>query len=279
MLGLVGILARIIDRLETEIIAQHAHISSRVFRHRQYVYVWCELPNRGPFHRIVISKDQTVEANIQRLGDMLDVLGLVRPVRDEHGEIVQLQHHLGMFLERLACIGIIVLGADRQDDPALLQALHRHLKCQEGFAFRIALANFDPGQPVFPDNAAPARIVQIQHQAFLRQPEFSRDQCRHMTRQQGQGFEADALLGEMPVAVIEPGALAELGRQSLDIHQRHAAQLIRLHGQCIIHRMNDRPAAFRYARGKVPEGFVQRRRNIGTQDARLAVLVDGLPDH
>ena len=72
----------------------------------------------------------------------------------------------------------VVLGADGQNDPALLELLGVMLQGEMGFAGRASLAEHDAVEPVVADHAAPQRIVEIEHQTFLRQPPLRGEDAR-----------------------------------------------------------------------------------------------------
>ena len=111
-------------------------------------------------------KHQRIEADVQFLRDRADIVGLVRPVGDEAGDVAALQHHLRMLLERLQRVGLVVLGAHRQDHAATAEFASIFLKRGIGLTERAALADVDAFQTVVADHAAPERVVQVEHEAL-----------------------------------------------------------------------------------------------------------------
>ena len=113
-------------------------------------------------------KHQRVEADIQFLRDGADIVGLVRPVSDEAGDVSALQHHVWMFIERLQRVGLVVLGANGQDHAATAEFADIFLERGVGLTERAALAEGDAFQTVIADHAAPEGVVEIKHETFER---------------------------------------------------------------------------------------------------------------
>ena len=102
---------------------QATNIFGRIFghfRHRDHRQL---APDQAALHRIVVDENQRIDPDIERRRDGSDIVRLVRPIGDETGDILGLQDHLWMVLERKKRIRFIVLGADGENDAPALQAL------------------------------------------------------------------------------------------------------------------------------------------------------------
>ena len=101
-------------------------------------------------------------------------------------------------------VRLVVLGADRQQDAALAEALHIALKVHEGFAGRTALAEHKALNAVVADHAAPQRVVEIEHEAFLAATEPGGDEARDLLAVHLGGAGMNFLLGVQPKAGVVP---------------------------------------------------------------------------
>ena len=99
----------------------------------------------------------------------------------------------------------VVLGADGQDDSALLELLGVMLQGEMGFAGRASLAEHDAVEPVVADHAAPQRIVEIEHQTFLRQAPLRGEDARGEIAVRGRRLRGDFELALKPAPDVEPG--------------------------------------------------------------------------
>ena len=98
--------------------------------------------NRGPFDRIVVDEHQRVQADVERLGDLAQVVGLGVPIGANGGEVLPLEQHLGMRVERVEHGLLVVLARHGQQEAALAQAEQGRLKVLEHVA-RIVVAELD----------------------------------------------------------------------------------------------------------------------------------------
>jgi len=70
----------------------------------------------------------------------------------------------------------VILRADGQNDAAVLELLGVVLQSKMRFAGRASLSEHDAVEPVVADHPAPQCIIEIEHQAFLRQaPQGGKD--------------------------------------------------------------------------------------------------------
>ncbi len=110
------------------------------------------------------------------VGDASQILRLVVPVGDERGDVGALQHHLGVIAECGLGDHRVVLGADREDHAAVLSELRVALQREVCFADRAAFAEHDALEAVVTDDAAPQRVVEIEHQALPGPPASRSDE-------------------------------------------------------------------------------------------------------
>ena len=99
----------------------------------------------------------------------------------------------------------VVLGADGQDDSALLELLGVMLQGEMGFARRASLAEHDAVEPVVADHAAPQRVVEIEHQTFLRQAPLRGEDAGGEIAIRRRGLRRDFQLALKPAPDVEPG--------------------------------------------------------------------------
>ena len=99
----------------------------------------------------------------------------------------------------------VVLGADGQDDAALLELLGVMLQGEMGFAGRASLAEHDAVEPVVPDHAAPQRVVEIEHQTFLRQAPQGGEDAGGEIAIRRRRLRRDFQLALKPAPDVEPG--------------------------------------------------------------------------
>ena len=174
--------------------------------------------------------------------DRADIVHLSLPVGLEHGDIVEFQDHVGMFLEGFLGGVLIVLRGHADDDAALFELLDPHLELGEGLADAQSVSQLDAFQTVVTDDTAPNCVVEVEDETLL---ELSlrcaynvHDAAGHI----GQGIEAEHHLGtgihircEHQVAsqlVLKGGDVAdeEVGILLREIHQSHV-QLAHLIGE------------------------------------------------
>ena len=74
-----------------------------------------------------------------------------------------------------------------------------------GFAGCASLAEHDAVEPVVPDHAAPQRIVEIEHQTFLRQAPLRGEDARGEIAIRRRGLGSDFELALKPAPDVEPG--------------------------------------------------------------------------
>ena len=166
--------------------------------------------------RVVVEENQGIQADIKLFGDGAEVGGLIVPIGAEGGDIGSAQHHFGVFFERFERVGFVVLGADGEDDAAAGEILGVFLDGGEAFAEGAALADGDAVHAVIADDAAPERVVEIEHQAFIGAALVGGDQARDEFAVAGREGGGDFLLGAMPEGGIVPGVQPVAGRGGVE---------------------------------------------------------------
>ena len=141
---------------------------------------------------------------------------------DEGGDVVLLQHHLGMGAERLERHLGVVLRADGQHDAAAGELLERDLEVDIGLAGGAA-AEGDAGKPVVADHPAPEGVVEVEHQAAPRQAEPGREHRRGVAGEQRQRIGRVGHLRHVPAAVVEPVARPEPPGEGGDVEEADVA--------------------------------------------------------
>ena len=131
------------------------------------------LADARPFDRVVIDKDQAIDTDVEAGRDGLKVFRFIIPISQEGGDIGATKEHFGMLVKYRFGGLCVVLGADGQNNPAILELLGIALQGQMCFASCAPLSDNDALQPVVTDHAAPQGVVKIEDKAFLRQPALS----------------------------------------------------------------------------------------------------------
>src|SRR5262245_43814493 len=90
-------------------------------------------------------------------------------------------------------IGIVIFGANSENDALSLDPQHVLLKCDVGFAC-CSVAQGDSGQAFLPDNAPPQCIVEVQHQTLSVDTQSSGYDGSRMPHEQRYRIECDGLL-------------------------------------------------------------------------------------
>ena len=124
-----------------------------------------ELADQVALKWAVIEKHHGVEADVQGLLNQLDVLGLVVPIGDKHGNVFFAQHHVGVLAKWQERVFVLVLAAHGEDDAAFGKVEKVVLEIVEGGAV-VELAEADAVEAVVADDAAPERVVEIEDDTF-----------------------------------------------------------------------------------------------------------------
>jgi hypothetical protein len=112
---------------------------------------------------------KAVDSDVELRRDGFQVVHLVIPIRLKDGDVRATKDHFGMIAKRRFGDLGVVLGTDGENDSPFLELLGVILQGKMGFAGCASLAEDDAVESVVPDHAAPKGVVEIEHQAFLRQ--------------------------------------------------------------------------------------------------------------
>ena len=116
----------------------------------------------------------------------------------------------------------VVLGADGENDSALLELLGVALQGEMGFACGAAFAQDDAVNPVIADHPAPQRVVEIEHQTFLRQAPQGGENAGGEIAVEGRRLRRDFQLALKPAPDVEPGVDPVALARPRDIENEHA---------------------------------------------------------
>ena len=155
-----------------------------------------------------------------------DVVHLCLPIGLEHGDVVQLENHVGMLEERLLGLVLVVLRGYADDDAALAQLLHPHLKLREGLADAQAVAELDSLQPVVAYHSAPKGVVQVQDEAFLELSPAGADDVHHPAGHVGDSVDAEHHLRADVDVGVEHEVAAQLVLQPSDVADEQVGVLL-----------------------------------------------------
>src|SRR3954447_26613074 len=106
------------------------------------------------------------EPDPELVSDRLDHLRFRLPANLDRRKIALLQHHAAMIGEYLIDIGGGVLAGERQQDAAVVQGAQKLLESAES-ATRIDRVELDAVDAVLANDAAPQRVIEVNHEALL----------------------------------------------------------------------------------------------------------------
>jgi hypothetical protein len=215
------VLGRDLHGLEISAIGKASRVKAgigRQFRHRHHRQF---APHDIAFKRIVIGEHERIHADVEPFRDLADVARLVRPIGDETCDVAGLEHHVRMLVERRQRVGLVILRAHCQNDAASGKIAGVTLEGDKGLTLGAALTEPDAFQPVITDDAAPQRVVEVEHQAFRRPALLRRDQPQDQLAIGGDRGGRDLLLSPMPQHGVVPVAdpvlsSAIVKRQNID---------------------------------------------------------------
>ena len=109
--------------------------------------------------------------------------------------------------ERILHDGQIVLAREREDDPAIAQAEHGALELLERAA-RVLVPQLDAGHAVVSDDAAPQRVVEIEHETLRGGLQRAAQRAREVLREERLVGRGHRHAGERPQARVGPARRA-----------------------------------------------------------------------
>jgi hypothetical protein len=117
----------------------------------------------------------------------------------------------------------LVLRADSQQNPALLELETVALDGGEGLALWRLGAQGNPGEPVVADDAPPECVIEVEDQYLLRAAEHGADHRRDAVREGDGAREADSELVSEPRARVVPAIQSDDGAQVVDVVDEDAS--------------------------------------------------------
>ena len=156
---------------------------------------------------VVVEEDEAVEAEVQRRGEVADVLALLGPVAAIGHEIVEAQRHRAL-LEDRAEILLVVLRHGAEQDAEALQAQELALELRVDDP-RIVAVDLQVLHPVLADDAAPEGVVGVDHHHLAARPQPRRDGVGVALDQRVHGGRGVGHLVHVPVALAEGVGEAE----------------------------------------------------------------------
>ena len=178
------------------------------------------LAHQLAFCWVIVKEDQAVQANVEFFCYFYHIRGLVVPVYARGGEVLRLQHHVGVRLEHLVNIGGVILRVDCQDDTLPIVLHQRFLELAEHTA-GIGAAQHDARNAVLAHDSAPEGVVQVEHQAFARLAKNGPQEDGPLARQHGHGLRRKGSTPQVPHHVVVPVAIARFGGQLIVIQHVH----------------------------------------------------------
>src|SRR2546422_9591432 len=113
--------------------------------------------NLLPLDWIVIDECKRIDADVQLSSNLAQILRLVTPVDAHRREVLRLEQHAGMVLQRFHGIVSIVLAADCEQNASMMEIEQRALKvliC----ATRMLAAELNSGNSVLADHSEERRV-------------------------------------------------------------------------------------------------------------------------
>ena len=189
-------------------------------------------------------KTKRIEADVQRLLDEPNVVGLVVPVGDEDGNILFLQHHVGMLAKRQHGGGVLVLADHRENDSAPFQFANERLERDERLAL-VELPERNALETIVADHASPERVVEVEDHAFGEHARGGEHGVEQRLRKKRKMLEPAGRLRHVPHPGVEPLRPADRRGEKIDVVQKDVLGLARLDGQPIVDLGEDRADGIR----------------------------------
>ena len=215
-------------------------------------------------------KTKQIEADIQRLLDQPDIVGLVVPVGDENGNILFLQHHVRMLAKRQHGGGVLVLADHRQNDSAPFQFANERLERDERLAL-VELPQRNALETIVADHAAPKRVVEVEDHAFGEHARGGEHGVEQRLRQKRKMLEPARRLRHVPHSGVEPLRPADRRSQKIDVVQKDVLGFASLDGQPVVDLGEDRADEIGDLQLIIAEGALARQHERALDDCRLAL--------
>ena len=189
--------------LKIAVVVQHANVLLRRAQLRNH-HALRLCTDDLPLRRIVVREDQAVRQYIQPRRNFQNILTFRLPVRLYQNKVIRPQHAVRM-IQTGQRVLLLIFGVHVQHDADVLQGLHIGLKFRIHLTHGGFLPDLQVLHTVVPHDAAPERIVQIQHQRLFIFPENGLDDVGNVQRQPRDGLQAQSILVHVPVKRIRPG--------------------------------------------------------------------------
>ena len=170
----------------------------------------------GALRRVVVGKDKAVRAQIQLGRDGLQVQVLRVPVGLDGDEIIGAQHAVRVVQARQR-VGLVVFGVNGQDDADGFQRLAVALELGVDLTLGHLGADGQAIHAVVADDAAPERIVQVEHKRLFVAPVQGLDDIGHAVGQRRDRVETDGIFVHVPEEGVAPRRQAVVRRQVVDV--------------------------------------------------------------
>ena len=229
-----------------------------------------ELAYDVALERIVIEKDERIEADVQRLLDEPNVVGLVVPVGDKNGNILFLQHHVRMLAKRQHGGRVLVLAHHRQNDSAPFQFANERLEAEERFAL-IELSERDAFKAVVSDHAPPQRVVEVEDHTFRKHARGREHGVEQRLGQKRKMLETARRLRHVPHPGVEPLRPPDRRGEEIDIVQKDVLGLASFDGEPVIDLREDRADRLGDLQFVIAECSLARQHECALNDRCLAM--------
>ena len=170
----------------------------------------------GTFGGVVIGKDKAVRAQVQFGGDVGQVAVLRLPVGLDRDKIVRPQHAVRVVQTRQR-VGFVIFGVHGQDHADGFQRLAVALELGVDLALRHLGTDGQPVDAVVAHDAAPERIVQVQHKGFFVTAVQRLDDIGHTVGQRRDGIQTHGIFVHVPEEGVAPGGQAVIGGEVVNI--------------------------------------------------------------
>jgi hypothetical protein len=132
--------------------------------HLQREHVRAIAADLGAFHRVVVEKNEAVQAQLEVPRQRPQVARFALPVDAPRRQVLAPQYHGGVLVEHVEHILLAVLAAQAEQHPAF------HLLDQELLEPAMGGRHVHPQRTVFPAHAVPQRIVAINCDHLVQRP-------------------------------------------------------------------------------------------------------------
>ena len=167
---------------------------------------------------VVVDEHEAVQAQRELLGHARDGVALGLPRRLKRGDVVEAQHHRGVLQEGAARVVDLVLAGDGEQHAALGERLAPPLERTKGLAVR-RLAERHAERARLSDDAAPQRVVQVEHQHLLGAGRDGAQGRLERARELYERLVGQGLVGPVPAARLVEALAADARGERLQVDE------------------------------------------------------------